>query len=95
MTTKLLEIRSPIPNSRAYRLGECAVIVDRAGGRRHLSISHPTRYPTWDEIKAARYALIPDEATMAMLLPPRSEYVNLHPNCFHLHEVRSGRVVAP
>lgn len=53
----------------------------------HLSISHPTRYPTWDEIKTARYELLPDEVTMGMLLPPSAEYVNVHPNCFHLHEV--------
>jgi hypothetical protein len=53
----------------------------------HLSISHPTRYPTWDEIKAARYDLLPDDCTMGMLLPPSGEYVNVHPNCFHLHEV--------
>ena len=27
------------------------------------------------------------EVTMGMLLPPKAEYVNLHPNCFHLWEV--------
>ena len=53
----------------------------------HLSISHPSRYPVWDEIRDARYELLPDACTMAMLLPPRAEYVSLHPNCFHLHEV--------
>lgn len=58
--------------------------------RWHLSISHPMRYPKWDEIAAARYDLVPDHLTMAMLLPPRDEYVNLHKNCFHLHELRKG-----
>jgi hypothetical protein len=53
----------------------------------HLSISCVHRYPTWDEIKAARYDLLPDDVTMAMLLPPRSDYVNLHKNCFHLHQI--------
>lgn len=57
--------------------------------RWHLSISHPLRYPKWDEIVNARYALVPDHVTMAMFLPPRAEYVNLHKNCFHLHEVRT------
>lgn len=37
----------------------------------HLSISHPSRYPTWDEIRDARYDLVPDGCTLAMLLPPR------------------------
>lgn len=61
----------------------------------HISISHrtntnppkPGRYPTWDEIRAAREAFTPDEVTMALLLPPRAEYVNTHPTTFHLWEV--------
>lgn len=56
-------------------------------GLYHLSLAHPRRYPTWDEIKAVRYALLPDERTFALLFPPMAQYVNLHPNCFHLHEV--------
>jgi hypothetical protein len=55
--------------------------------RWHLSISRSDRYPSWDEIKEARYALLPNEITMAIMLPPQEEYVNLHPNCFHLHEI--------
>jgi len=58
--------------------------------RWHMSISTATRYPVWDEIRDAWYACKPPECknvTMAMMLPPQSEYVNLHPNCFHLHEV--------
>jgi hypothetical protein len=75
--------------------GECNVIVTRdpvtvrgvVVPRWHLSISHPSRYPTWDEIKQARYKLIPNEVTMAMILPPAEQFVSLHPNCFHLHEI--------
>jgi hypothetical protein len=63
---------------------------DPITGRWHLSISHPRRYPTWDEIRDARYALIPDGVTMAMLLPPRAQYVNVHPNCFHLHQINDA-----
>lgn len=55
--------------------------------RWHMSISTATRYPVWDEIRDARYALMPNNITMAMMLPPQQEYVNLHPNCFHLHEI--------
>lgn len=58
--------------------------------RFHLSISHPHRYPKWDEISDARYSLLPDNCTMMMYLPPTEEYVNLHKNCFHLHESREG-----
>jgi hypothetical protein len=65
----------------------------------HLSISHrsnllgptghplPGRYPTWDEIADARYLFCPKTITMAMLLPPPEEYVNIHQSTFHLWQV--------
>jgi hypothetical protein len=83
-------------NGKIYRAGNFLAIVSQDGPdkRWHLSISHRVRYPTFDEIKAARYALVPDEVNMAMLFPPRAEYVNLHSNCFHLHEFREVEVMA-
>jgi hypothetical protein len=61
----------------------------------HLSISHPERYPTWDELADARYTLVPDQLTMAMLLPPRDEYLNVHEHCFHLWQIEDRRVTYP
>ncbi|MBC7105665.1 MAG: hypothetical protein H5T97_06985 [Firmicutes bacterium] len=82
------------PGARAYKFGECFVFVAHSAQGWHLSISHPHRYPTWDEIKAARYALTPHNVTMALILPPPEEYVNVHPNCFHLWEIeRPKRIV--
>jgi hypothetical protein len=66
---------------------DCHIIVSREQGRWHMSISHNERYPSWDEIHEARYELLPEERTFAMILPPKSEYVNLHHNCFHLWEI--------
>jgi hypothetical protein len=87
-----------LTGATAYRLGDCNILVSRdetterglVVQRWHLSISHPTRYPTWDEIKAARYALLPDDMTMAMLLPPKAQYVNIEETCFHLTEIERG-----
>ena len=59
----------------------------------HLSISfrddcgNHSRYPHWDEITHARYELLPDDATFAILLPPKAGYVACHPTTFHLHQV--------
>lgn len=80
-------VPSPIPGVQVYKFGRCNVIVDKRSGFWHMSISHHRVNPTWEEIRDARYALIPDDVTMAMLLPPKSEYVNVHEYCFHLHEV--------
>ena len=83
----------PVPGCRMFLWGVCHVIigVERVGATGepliHLSISHKTRYPTWDEIFSARYFFIPDVIPMAMMLPPKEEYVDLHPNCFHLWEI--------
>lgn len=53
----------------------------------HLSLAHPERYPTWDEIADVRYKLIPDDVTMALLLPPPDEYLNVHEFCLHCWEI--------
>ena len=74
-------------NPVAYRWGDCTVIVTREYGEWHLSIAHPDRFPTWDECAVARYRLIPDGVTMAMILPPRRAYVNIHRNCFQMVEI--------
>lgn len=76
--------------------GHLMLIVAYETGGWHMSISHrrdslsgpvPGRNPTWKEIRDARYKFLPDGITMAMLLPPRSEYVNVHSTTFHLYEV--------
>lgn len=92
-TTRMLRAQGA-RGVRAYERGDVHVIVAREPVndelRWHLSISARGRYPTWDEVADARYDLLPDELTMAMLLPPRGEYVNLHATTFHLHELRDG-----
>lgn len=52
----------------------------------HVSISHPERYPTWDEIRRIKEELFGDKQAM-MILPEKEIYVNIHKNCFHLWEM--------
>lgn len=78
---------------REVRDGHLSVFAGQEPDGFHLSMSHrtsdtkPGRYPTWDEIYDARYRFCPLDRTMAMLLPPQDEYVNLHETTFHLWEV--------
>ena len=51
---------------------------------KHASISHPLRYPDWNEILDVRYTFFDTNNDVFQVLPPKSEYVNFHPNCFHL-----------
>ena len=65
------------------------------GPRWHLSISHrtneaqpkPGRYPTWDEIKDARYRFMPGDIYVAQILPPSSEFISVHDTTFHLWQI--------
>ena len=75
------------PGTRAYTMGGCRVLVSKQRVGWHLSVSHPRRLPTWEEMRDARYALIPDEAVMALLMPPRDEYVNVHEFCLQAYEI--------
>lgn len=75
-----------------HQVGPCRVFVAREDGRWHLSIAHPERLPTWDEVKEARYKHLPDKMMVAMFFPPKEDYVNYHPFCFHLWEVQGSEV---
>ena len=60
-----------------------------------ISIAHPDRDPSWDEIATARYRLLPDVEEMVMPLPALAEYVNHHQHCFHLVEHKTRRILLP
>lgn len=103
LTTKEREHWSSIGSRNVRRFlvnGWLQVIVSVDAGLWHLSVSHPSRYPTWDEIRDIRYALLPNDMTFGILLPPKEQYVNVHENCFHLHEIPQvhepiGLIVTP
>lgn len=73
-------------------MGRCFVMVRIENGRWHLSISTPSASPSYKEIKEARYRFIPNDVTMGQLFPPREEFVNLHPYCHHLWEIKENEV---
>lgn len=84
---------------KVYGMGTCTLILsrDQAGIAGewlwHLSISCPDRHPTWDEIKTARYRLLPSDLCFGMLLPPPEFYVNVEAqdHVFHLWEITDPR----
>jgi hypothetical protein len=86
------EIPNPLPwPAKACRWGDLTVLVDHVTDVGwHISISHRYRYPSWDEIKIARYTLCPKDITMVMYLPPEDEFVNVHERCFHLYEEKNA-----
>jgi len=57
---------------------------------RHFSISKPHSMPKWDELVAAKEAFLGKESKAVQVIPPRSQYVNIHPYCLHLFECLEG-----
>lgn len=68
-----------------------SLITSLDAGFLHFSVAAPDRYPGWDLIHAIRDWFIPQDIEAVMVLPRLGEYVNLHPNCFHVWESVCGR----
>ena len=56
------------------------------GKLKHISVSRHDRYPSWEEILEVKEQLFGD-IDVAMIMPKKKDYVNAHPNCFHLWEM--------
>lgn len=65
----------------------------KEGGRWHMSISHPERLPTWDEIKEAREIALPPNVFFCLPFPPKEFWINIHDYCLHLWEIQDQWLV--
>lgn len=84
-------IRRDAQGFEYWKYGPFKVIISNDQGIGwHLSISHQSRYPIWDEIKAAKYEFMPT-IDMYMSFPPSDEFCSLHQNCFHLWELKKEK----
>lgn len=100
--TEILRRGAPEVNGIAWFTTDTGLKVVRSvdttehGTLLHLSISHPERYPTWEELKACKAYFFGDAKDAVMVFPREALWVNIHANCFHLWELpkipgRSGR----
>jgi hypothetical protein len=71
-----------------YHAGNCKILASKG----HISVSCRDRYPTWDEIVQIKERLAGTDTEWVMLMPPSSEYVNIHPNCFHIYSKERVRM---
>lgn len=99
MASKFIELPIPPMLEKAKRIGAVesdlrvfvylanTVMVGSSDEGWHMSISREDCLPSWADVRDARYELCPKDITMAMLLPPEGEYVNVHKFAFHLWQV--------
>lgn len=86
---KKIENNNPMKyKTGTFKNGLCTIIITIDAGLWHLSISTPTESPTYSQIKEARYKFLPDNLYMGQIFPPKAEFVNLHPFCHHLWELK-------
>lgn len=55
------------------------------GWLKHISVSCDDRYPSWEELRTLKIYFFGDIDCM-MMMPKKSDYVNVHRNCFHIWE---------
>ncbi len=85
------------PGTRSYRMGKARIFVSPPFGEKwgwHMTISRRDRYPDWDEIAKCWYELVPEaeQRFAVMVLPPKSEYINLHSMTLQIHTLVEGTV---
>lgn len=92
------QVDSPIPYQLAFlhKSKYLKVMVgyeDYPDGKRwlHFSMSSKGRCPTWEELVEAKEAFLGTETKAIQVIPPRSEYVNIHPHVLHLWVEVNGR----
>lgn len=61
--------------------------------RWHISISGPGRVPTWEEISQACHEVRPG-VPFAMGVPPKSWWMNVHPDVLHAWELKDEGMLA-
>lgn len=83
------DLRRKMPKSRKFRMGKLKIIFEpttKELGLVHLTVSHPTRYPTWEELLRARTTVGTPPNLWAWLPKPGRE-PGLDPHTIHVYFV--------
>ena len=71
------------------------IVWSNGGGWDHVSVSKPTKCPTWEEMCEVKRAFFDAEETVIEYHPPESEYVNNHPYCLHMWKPQAYVIPTP
>ena len=71
-------------NNGAFEIGRLRIIASDGEGWEHVSISLSDRVPRWNEMCKVKDLFWDEEDCAIQFHPPKSMYVNCHPNCLHL-----------
>lgn len=74
---------------------ELMVIASDGGGWEHVSVSLPTRDPSWKQMCFIKDLFWDEDECVVQYHPPRSEYVNEHDHCLHLWKPQNEVLPVP
>lgn len=86
------QLREAMPNGRGFTIGEIQIILEPIQGPPygHMSVSHPNRYLTYEELSRAARAPggeVGKQPNLWMWLPKPDEAQERQPNTVHLYVV--------
>jgi hypothetical protein len=83
------QLREAMPNGKGFKMGEIQIIFEPTQGppHGHMSVSHPNRYPTYEELSRAARAPGGNQPNLWMWLPKPDEAQARQPNTVHLYVV--------
>jgi hypothetical protein len=84
-----------IPPSLAGKRPALRVIATDNDGWEHVSVSTPSRCPTWDEMCLVKLLFWDAEDCVMQLHPPESRWINNHPHCLHLWRPQAVEIPQP
>ena len=73
-----------IPSRDRKQTAPLRVIASDGDEWEHVSVSLPTRCPTWEEMCRIKALFWDDEDCVMQLHPPKSDWVSNHSYCLHL-----------
>lgn len=89
-------IPSPVPGNHELRVISSGEHWDDPLGEwEHVSVSTPTRCPTWEEMCKVKDMFWHENETVLQFHPKRSEYVNNFPFCLHLWKPKAEVQLPP
>ena len=82
-------------NNGCFSVGPFNVIASDGMGWEHVSVSLLTRCPTWGEMCMIKDLFWDEEECVVQFHPPKSVYVNNHPNVLHLWKTKGKNIETP
>jgi hypothetical protein len=74
---------------------QMTIVFSDGGGWEHVSVSHPDRCPSYEEMDEVKQRFWADSDCVMQLHVPRSDHRNCHPYCLHLWRPLDAEIPRP